>query len=332
MIDQPIGIGALKLKNRLAMAPVAVYKCTAEGRVTPELCEHYALRAKLSGVGLIITEHSFVAPEGKAKPNQVSVCTDDDIPGLSLLADACHDNGIAAICQISHAGGAARRSVTGVEPVAPSAIVSSQAFTAQEGDGVPQALDEAGIMRIINAFADAAQRVKDAGFDGVELHSAHAYLLDQFYSPLLNVRTDSYGGSLENRIRIHRAVLGSVREAVGPDFVIGMRLGGCDYEAAGATIDDAVEAARMLQDAGADYLSISGGWHAWRRPGHEEPGWFADQAQAIRAAVSIPVLTAGGIKTRNDAERLLQAGVCDIVAVGRPLLKNPAWPDEAPSV
>ena len=277
-------------------------------------------------MGLIITEHSFVAPKGQAKPNQVSVAHEADAMGLSALADACHNNGIAAVCQISHAGGAARESVTGLPPVAPSPLVSSQAFAAQEGDGLPLELDEAGIERIVAAFAAAARRVQAAGFDGVEVHSAHAYLLNEFYSPLHNKRTDAYGGTLENRTRIHREVMAAVRQAVGPDFVVGVRLGGCDYENGGATIDDAVWTAQMLESCGASYISVSGGWHAWRRPDHTEPGWFADQSRAVKEAVRIPVMTAGGIQTRAEAERLLEAGICDIAAVGRPLLKHPSWP------
>jgi 2,4-dienoyl-CoA reductase-like NADH-dependent reductase (Old Yellow Enzyme family) len=311
------------------MAPVAVYKAADNGQVTPALCAHYAERAQKGGIGLIITEHSFVAPEGQAKPRQVSVARDTDTIGLSALADACHNNGIAAICQISHAGGAARKSVTGYEPVAPSAIVSSQAFAAEPGDEAPLSLDGDGIARIIAAFADAARRVQQAGFDGVEIHSAHAYLLNQFYSPLHNARDDAYGGSLANRTRIHREVLSAVREAVGPDFIVGVRLGGCDYQEGGATIEDAVATARMLERESADYLSISGGWHAWRRPGHDEPGWFSDQSLAVKTTVGIPVMTAGGVKTPADAEKLLLEGICDIVAIGRPLLRNPAWPDEA---
>ena len=326
MIETPVRIGAIEAKNRLAMAPVATYLADASGRVTPALCAHYAERAQLSGVGLIVTEHSFVAPEGQAKPRQVSACRDSDAMGLSALADACHNNGIAAVCQISHAGGAARESVTGLRPVDPSGQVSPQAFKAGDGDGDPAALDEAGIDRIVGAFAAAAHRVQEAGFEGVELHAAHAYLLDQFYSPLMNLRADAYGGTLENRLRIHLQVIAAMREAVGPGFAVGMRLGGCDYREGGATIDDAVAAARILETAGIDYLSISGGWHAWRRPDHAEAGWFADQARAVRAAVEVPVMLAGGVKTREDAEALLAAGACDIVAVGRPLLKNPAWP------
>ena len=326
MVDEPIRIGALELKNRLAMAPVAVYKATEEGKITPEACAHYQQRAQRSGVGLIITEHLFIAPEGQAKPRQISISRDSDTIGLSALADACHNNGVAAFAQISHAGGAARKSVMGLDPVAPTAMVSSQAWVAKEGDGIPRELDAAGIARIVAAFADAARRACEAGFDGVEIHSAHAYLLNEFYSPLHNKRTDEYGGTLEGRLRIHREVLAAVRAAVSDEFVVGMRLGGCDYEEGGATIEDAVEAARILAASGVDYLSLSGGWHAWRRAGHEEPGWFADQSRAVKAAVDTPILLAGGIQTPEQADALLANGTCDIVGIGRPLLKNPAWP------
>ena len=325
--DKPIRINEVELKNRLAMAPTAVFKATDYGRITPALCAHYAERAQLSGVGLIITGHCFVCAEGQAKPHQASASRDSDTIGLAALADACHNNGIAAFCQISHAGGAARKSFTGFAPIAPSAIVSPQAYVAAEGDGNPTVASAADIAHIVESFADAACRVKEAGFDGVELHSAHAYLLDQFYSPLMNKRDDEYGGSVENRLRIHREVVEAVRNAVGPQFVVGMRLGGCDYQDGGATIEDAVLAAQILQETGIDYLSISGGWHAWRRPGHSEPGWFADQARAVKAVANIPIITAGGVQTREDAELLLGQGVCDIVAVSRPLLKNPGWPE-----
>ena len=136
MVEDAIRIGSVKLKNRLVMAPMAVYKATEDGHVTPALCAHYAERAQKSGVGLIITEHCFVAPEGKAKPRQVSAASDADAIGLSALADACHNNGIAAICQISHAGAAARASVTGAKPVAPSAQVSPAAIPAGVGDEI----------------------------------------------------------------------------------------------------------------------------------------------------------------------------------------------------
>lgn len=328
MIEQPIRIGNVEVKNRLAMAPMAVYKATEAGSVTPALCAHYAERAQRSGVGLIITEHSYILPQGKAKPRQVSCARDEDAMGLSALADACHNNGIKAICQVSHAGGAARRHVTGLAPAAPSPLLSPAAIRATEGEGDPEELSARDIAAIVAAFAAAARRVRDAGFDGVEIHSAHAYLLDQFYSPLLNARTDGYGGPLENRLRIHREVLAAVRQAIGPEFAVGVRLGGCDYEEGGATIADAVEAARILEAAGADYLSVSGGWHRYEVPGRDEPGWFADQAAAVKGAVGIPVLLTGGVKEPSQAEALLAAGVCDIVGIGRALLKDAAWPGQ----
>lgn len=331
LCDTEIQLGTLKLKNRLAMAPMAVYKYVDNGFVTPALCAHYLERAQKSGVGLIITEHCFVSPEGQAKAEQLSIAEDTKTIGLSALADACHNNGIAAICQLAHAGGAARQHTTGCQPIAPSPIVSPSAQPAQAPDGdedalLPREMTAEDIKQVAQAFAVAAQRAKDAGFDGVEVHSAHAYLLAQFYSPLLNKRTDAYGGSVKNRVRIHCEVIAAIRDAVGPDFPVGLRLGGCDYVEGGATIEDAVEAARYLQEAGIDYLGISGGWYRFERPGHKEPGWFSDQSIPIKKAVDIPILLAGGIRTLEDAEQLLEQGACDIAGVARALLKNPSWP------
>ncbi len=325
---QPLRIGTVEVRNRLAMAPFGTYLCTDDCHVTDALCEHYRERAEAGNVGLIITEHCFVSPEGQAKPRQVSISRDADTSGLARIAQVCHTNGVKAFCQLSHAGGAARLSVSGLKPVAPSAIVSSQAYRAEEGDGAPRALSEEEIARIVEDFARAAQRAQEAGFDGVEIHAAHAYLLDEFYSPLLNKRTDTYGGNLENRIRIHREVIRAVRAATDDAFVVGMRLGGCDYEPGGATIEDAQKAAAILEAEGLDYLSVSGGWHAWRRPDHKEPGWFADQSRAVRETVSIPVMTAGGVQTLEDAEKLLASGVCDFVGIGRKIFTNPNWPND----
>lgn len=171
-------------------------------------------------------------------------------------------------------------------------------------------------------------KAKQAGFDGVEIHSAHAYLLNQFYSPLTNHRQDGYGGSFENRIRLHMEVIESVRETVGEDFLVSLRLGGCDYMDGGSSIEDSVRAAQAFERAGIDMISITGGMCRYTRPEHGEPGYFRDVAEAVKKEVTIPVLLTGGVKTAADAEQLLEENAADLIGVGREILKNSHWAKE----
>ena len=334
LLQTPVRIGSLTLKNRLVMAPMATGRYNDDGTVTDELCAYYAARAK--DLGLIITEHAYISPEGQASPGQLSVHSDADIPGLRRLADAVHAADGKIFLQISHAGGAARREVTGLPALAPSAV----SFQGPKANGIvmtpetpadlcPRPFTEEELRQLVQHFADAARRAKKAGFDGVEIHSAHAYLLDQFYSPLLNHRDDAYGGTLENRVRIHLEIIEAVRAAVGADYPVALRLGASDYAPGGATIEDGVAAAKLFAAAGIDLIDISGGTCSYTRPGHRDSGTFADASQAVREAVSIPVLTAGGVKTGEAAEALLQSGVADLIGVGRSLIADADWATKA---
>lgn len=160
---------------------------------------------------------------------------------------------------------------------------------------------------------------------GVEIHAAHGYLLNQFLSPLTNFRTDAYGPqSIENRARIIVDTVEKVRAAVG-NFPVSVRLGGCDYTDSGSTLTDAAAAASLIEAAGADMLSFSGGFNIYMRPGHREPGWFSDQSLVVKTEVTIPVMLTGGVRTPEDAEKLLEAGAADIIGVGRAVLRNPYW-------
>ena len=254
----------------------------------------------------------------------MSIASDDDVAGLSKIVAEIHKHGTKAIAQLNHAGGAAPTRVTGCVPVSASGITPPTRIPM--GDGVtPEALSVEEIAGIVKDFAAAAKRAKASGYDGVEIHSAHAYLLNQFYSPLINQRTDEYGGSLDNRLRIHREVIAAVRKAVGNKFVIALRLGGCDYREGGSTIEDSVYAAKVFEKAGINLLDISGGLCFFMREGHDEPGYFQDMTSEIKKEVSIPVLLTGGVKTLADAEELLEKGAADLIGVGRELMKNPGW-------
>ncbi len=314
MLKDPITIRKLQLRNRLVMPPMATGKAD-RGCPTAELETYYALRAR--GTGLIIVEHEYVSPEGMAHDSQLSMAEDRVIPAYRRLTDAIHAEGCAVFAQISHAGAAARDS--GLPTIGPSAVSASERIPA------PQEMTADDIRRVTECFARAAQRAVQAGFDGVEVHSAHGYLLNQFYSPLTNHRRDAYmGGTLEGRTRLHAEVLRAVREAVGEDCPIAIRFGACDYREGGSEISEIAAACRIFAGAGADLIDISGGFCGFTLPGRTEPGWFAELSRPAREA-GVPVLLTGGITAAQQAEDLLQDGAADLIGVGRALLKDPDW-------
>jgi 2,4-dienoyl-CoA reductase-like NADH-dependent reductase (Old Yellow Enzyme family) len=314
-----LNIKNLHLRNRLVLPPMATEATAGDGLVTERLLRYYAEKAAGAFLGLVITEHCYIMPEGKASPGQVSAASDEAIPGLRQLTDTLHGCGVPCVCQINHAGGRAKQSVTGLPSAAPSAVwADGTRFSDRE-------LSKADILAVVEAFAAAARRAKDAGYDAVEIHSAHGYLLNQFYSPLTNHRTDEYGGSLENRMRIHREVLQAVRQRIVKAPVISVRLGGCDYMEGGNSIQDSAAAAKILEENCADMISVSGGMCRYIREGHEEPGYFSDMSSEIKKAVSIPVMLTGGVKEAADAERLLREDAADLIGIGRELLKDTKW-------
>lgn len=322
---QSIKLGNLSLDSRIVMPPIATYSSTEmDGNVTEKMLEYYEKRAANKNVGMIITEHSYILPQGKAKSKQLSISDDSNIEGLKRLTEVIHKNGTKVIAQLNHAGSAAIPDDALMDTVAPSPII----FPAQPpmGNGsVPKELSEAEIRRIIDAFVKAAVRAKKAGYDGVEIHSAHGYLLNQFYSPLTNFRKDEYGGDMENRLRIHREVIRAVREETGREFFMSVRLGGCDYMDGGNGISECVRASRILEKEGIDLLSLTGGLCRYTRAGHTESGYFQDMSLAVKKETSLPVLLTGGVKTMAEAEELLEKGVADLIGVGRALMKDYNW-------
>lgn len=310
IIDTPIEIQGIKLKNRLVMPPMATARADTDGKVSDAVCAYYDEKTKGGWIGLVICEHSYIMQEGKAGAGQVSIAKDEDIEGLQRLVNTIHANQTRVFAQISHAGQRAKPAITGMEATG------------------PDTMSEEHIHEVVEQFAKAAFRAKQAGFDGVEIHCAHGYLLNQFYSPLANHRTDAYG---KDRLRIHKEVVKAVREAVGPDFLIAFRLGACDDQESGNTIEDAVKAAETLAHSGIDLLDVSGGMNGFMRPGHTEQGFFQDISEAIKAHVDIPVLLTGGITDINAAENLLEHKKADLIGVGRAILKDSSWAEKAMS-
>lgn len=332
-INDSIQVGSLTLHNRLILPPMATEK-SENGVVTEELCQYYSERAQGGHIALITTEHNYIMANGQASPHQVSVSRDSDVEGLSKLAKAIKQDGTLAVLQINHAGSAAMYDIAKAgQMMAPSPIanvnprfLSRYPKDADMKHSIPREMTQEDIQDVITAFANAARRAKEAGFDGVEIHSAHGYLLNQFYSPLMNKRTDAYTGStIEGRTKLQVEVIKAVRDVVGQDFFVSIRLGAIDDMEGGSLPEDAKVAAKIFQDAGVDMISISGCAIGFMRPGHQEEGWFQDGAKWAKEGCSIPVTLTGGIKTVAGAEELLNNGSCDLVGVGRPILADPTY-------
>jgi 2,4-dienoyl-CoA reductase-like NADH-dependent reductase (Old Yellow Enzyme family) len=316
--------GRLRLKNRLVMPPMATAKAGADGSMTPALLDYYDEKSRGGALGLVITEHCYITKQGMNRIGQPSIAEDRTIDGWREMTEVFHRNGSKAAMQINHSGGACSSTATGLE------VVSASDIPSPTGPGeTPRPLTRDEIDVIVTQFAAAARRVKESGFDGVEIHAAHGYLLNQFLSPLTNKRTDEYGGDVPGRIRFHLEVIAAVRQAVGDDFPVLLRLGARDYADGGTSIEDGTLAAAAFEEAGVDILDITGGLTGYVRPGHDEPGYFAELTEAIKAAVSIPVILTGGVTEPEQAERLLSEGTADLIGVGRAILRDSAWAQRA---
>lgn len=304
MITEPLKIRNITLQNRIVMPPMDRLS-SRDGSVSDDLINHYRERAE--STGLIIIEHEYVSPEGRAHPKQLSMAGDEVIEGYRKLADAIHLEGSNAIAQISHAGFESK-----VEnPLNVNAMT----------------LDD--IAHVRESFIKAALRTEKAGFDGVEIHCAHGYLLNQFYSPYTNKRTDDYGGSLLNRSRLTNEIIRGMREALGEDHIIAVRFGAYDYLDGGSRLEDIGEAVMSFENSGMDLLDISGGLCRFKNPLSKEPGWFKELSKIARDASNCPVILTGGVKKIADAEALLEGGYADLIGIGRAMLMDAKWSRKA---
>jgi NADPH2 dehydrogenase len=297
------------------MPPMQTGRATFKGAVTDRLIGFYVRRSR--ALGLVIIEHCYVSQRGKLGLKQLGIYDDGLVAGLERLAASVHALGTPIVAQISHAGGVALRDVIGDDPVGPSAIRGTHELTGSEVEG------------LVEEFAVAAERAVKAGFDGVELHGAHGFLLNQFFSPLLNKREDEYGGSLENRMRFPLMVVERIRKRVGGRLLL-YRLGADDLCSKGTRIEDAVAFAVKLEKSGVDIVDVSGGFCGSEpRQLRNVKGYFVPQAYEVKKAVSVPVIGVGGIKEAAFADHLVRDGKVDLVAVGRALWKDPKWAEKA---
>lgn len=319
-IDKPFHTKKLDLNNRLVLPPMA--SATAEdNKVSEETIRHYEKRAEGGHIGLLIVEHLYISRDGIASAKQLSLAEDSDIEGFTKLAEAVHRHGSKIVAQLNHAGAAANARLSACPTLGPSENTYFNPEQEMTGDD---------IRRVAVQFAKAAERAVKAGFDGVEIHSAHGYLLNQFYSPLTNQRADEYGGNLENRVRFHLEVIKAVRAAVGEEFPLLLRLGACDYIEGGNTIADGAAASALFEKAGVDILDISGGLCSYRVKGREDlQGYFQDSSHAIKQAVNIPLILTGGVTDINAADRLIAEGKADLIGVGRALFNDADWAKKA---
>ena len=315
---EPGKIGQMTLKNRMVMPPMVTMYGSEEGYVTQRIKDYYEARAR-GGIGLIIVEAICVnAPEGRGFHQQLIIDDDKFILGLKELAETIQRHGARAALQIHHGGRVTRSSITGCQPVAPSPIPSL-------GGEMPRQLTEAEITRLVTSFTQAAVRAKKSGFDGVEIHGAHGYLVSQFLSAASNRRQDRYGGSLENRARFLIEILKTIREEVGREYPVWCRLSAIEEGIEdGITIEETIQVARMVEDAGADAIHVSRTAAGSRRfpPMAEMPGVLLPLAEAVKKAVSIPIIAV----MRMDSllgETALRQGKADFIAFGRALLADP---------
>lgn len=326
ILFSPFKLGSLDLSNRLVRSATAERMSDVDGRPLPPLKDLYAELAR-GGVGLIITGHMYVHTSGKAHEEMTGVYNDDLLPDLAELVDAVHRESSRIVVQINH-GGMQCSTEAVEEAIAPSAVDhplskgSAREMTSQEID------------TIIRSYAHAARRVQQAGFDGVQIHAAHGYLVNQFLSPLINRRRDEWGGGITKRMRFLKKISSAVRDQVGSDYPVMIKLGMMDGRKGGLTPKESLQVVAALEDMGIDGLEISGGLSGERslniRKGirsEDDEAYFLPLAQRAREVTQLPIILVGGIRSRAVMDRILTDGHADLVSLCRPLISEPDLPN-----
>ena len=316
-------INGMTLSNRFVRSATWEGMATEDGAATPDLIQIMAELAK-GGVGLIVSSHAYVSKQGQAGPRQLGAYADDLRPGLRKMTAAVHAQGGKIVMQLAHAGYHANGKLSGMMPVAPSAVESL-------AKSPRKALTEENIQDVVQAFAAAAIRAKKADFDGVQIHAAHGYLLSQFLSPIYNHRTDAYGGGVRNRSKALMAVLKAVRKAVGNDYPVLIKMNCGDFIEGGLVLEDAIQVGKMLAEGGIDAIELSGGlltggkMSPSRMGIHslEKEAYFQKEARAFKTDVQVPLILVGGNRSYETAQQVVDNGIADYVSLCRPLIREP---------
>lgn len=312
----PITIQGMTLKNRIAMPPMCMYSATKNGEATDWHRIHYPTRA-VGGVSLIILEATGIEPRGRITEQDLGIWDDAQVSGLREIVKLVQGFGARIGIQLAHAG---RKSETREQPVGPSPIPFDKESP------TPKELSRDEIRGIVKAFGKSAHRAKEAGFDVIEIHAAHGYLLNEFFSPLANQREDEYGGTIENRVRLTLEVIEEVRKYwSGPLFV---RISAEEYAEQGNHLSEALAFSRYLKQAGVDLIDVSSGGVV-DVPIEDYPGYQVKFSEAIRREVGIPTSAVGLIQEPQQALAIIEKGQADLVMMGRELLRHPYWPLEA---
>ncbi|MEC0184695.1 FAD-dependent oxidoreductase [Paenibacillus peoriae] len=324
-IFEPIKIGELEIKNRLVVPAMVMNYCNSDGTATERYIAYHEAKAK-GGWGLIITEDYGIDEYAKGFRRIPGLWADFQIAGHKELTERVHKQGGKIAAQIYHAGRQTDSSITGVQPIAPSPINNP---TSEE---VPHELTVYEIKEIVEKFGDTALRAQKAGFDAVEIHGAHGYLINQFMSPFSNKRTDAYGGTIINRTRFAVEIIQNIRAKVGKEFPLLFRLSGDEFVEGGLTIEDTKVISKIIEEAGVNAIHVSQGvyktMHYVIQPAAVPHGFSTDLAAEIKKVVSIPVITVGRINDPLIAESVLLSGKADMVAMGRASLADPDLPNK----
>jgi len=320
---QPFRINQMELRNRMVVPPMVTRYANEEGYVTDHIKNYYEARAR-GGAGLIIVEAAYVHKCGHTFVNQLAICDDSFVPGLCELVETIHSHDTKVALQLHHGGRMAKSRLTGIQPVAPSPLAIP------DGE-VPRELTVDDIKKLVTLFTEAALRARKAGFDGIEIHGAHGYIIDQFLSPSSNKRQDMYGGIVQNRARFFIEVITRVRRVLGENYPLWCRINGREYGVEpGITLVEAQQTAQMAQNTGCDAIHVSAFGPETptnRTSAVFRPAVIEDLAEGIKQAVTVPVIAVGRI-TPDAGQRMLKQGKADLIAIGKGTLADPELPNK----